>query len=75
MNETGVYTKTDLVFGFLKKQILVAVISGLKNAEDFPWTEKRPCPSGRRGGLSPDKRRRGLYSGKIVFGFFPKTIL
>ena len=25
--------------------------------------------------LSPDKRRRGLYSGKIVFGFSPKTIL
>jgi len=22
--------------------------------------------------LSPDKRRRGLYSGKIVFGFFRK---
>ena len=39
MNETGVYTKTDLVFGFLKKQILVAVISGLKNAEDFPRTK------------------------------------
>ena len=75
------YTKTDLVFGFLKNQILVAVIPGLKNAEDFPRTEKRrglspdkrrPCPSGRRGGLSPDKRRRGLYSGKIVFGFFRK---
>jgi hypothetical protein len=25
--------------------------------------------------LSPDKKRRGLYSGKIVFGFYPKTIL
>jgi hypothetical protein len=30
MNETGVYTKTDLIFGFLKKQILVAVIPGQK---------------------------------------------
>ena len=27
------YTKTDLVFGFSKNQILVAVIPGLKNAE------------------------------------------
>jgi hypothetical protein len=35
------YTKTDLVFGFSKNQILVAVIPGLKNAEDFPRTEKR----------------------------------
>jgi hypothetical protein len=25
--------------------------------------------------LSPDKKRRGLYSGKIVFGLLPKTIL
>jgi hypothetical protein len=29
------YTKTDLVLGFLKYQILVAVIPVLKNAEDF----------------------------------------
>jgi hypothetical protein len=33
------YTKTDLVFGFLKNQILVAVIPGLENAEDFPRTK------------------------------------
>jgi len=31
----SIYTKTDLVFGFLKNQILVAVIPGLENAEDF----------------------------------------
>jgi hypothetical protein len=29
------YTKTGLVFGFSKNQILVAVIPGLENAEDF----------------------------------------
>ena len=29
------YTKTGLVFGFSKNQILVAVIPGLKNAEDI----------------------------------------
>jgi hypothetical protein len=34
-----IYTKTDLVFGFLKNQILVAVIPGLENAEDFPRTK------------------------------------
>jgi hypothetical protein len=33
------YTKTDLVFGFSKNQILVAVIPGLENAEDFPRTK------------------------------------
>ena len=33
------YTKTDLVFGFSSNQILVAVIPGLKNAEDFPRTK------------------------------------
>jgi len=33
------YTKTGLVFGFSKNQILVAVIPGLKNAEDFPRTK------------------------------------
>ncbi len=32
-------TKTGLVFGFSKNQILVAVIPGLKNAEDFPRTK------------------------------------
>jgi len=50
------YTKADLVFGFPENQILVAVIPGLENAEDFPRTKdaedftrigKRPCPSGR----------------------------
>jgi hypothetical protein len=30
-----VYTKTVLVFGFSKNQILVAVIPGLESAEDF----------------------------------------
>ena len=65
MNETGVYTKTDLVFGFLKKQILVAVISGLKNAEDFPRTK----------GAEDFTRLLALGEGKIVFGFFQKTIL
>jgi hypothetical protein len=38
------YTKTGLVFGFLKNQILVAVIPGLKNAEDFTR-----LPAGRQG--------------------------
>ncbi len=33
------YTKTGLVFGFSKNQILVAVIPGLENAEDFPRTK------------------------------------
>ena len=33
------YTKTGLVFGFSKNQILVAVIPGLKDAEDFPRTK------------------------------------
>ena len=33
------YTKTDLVFGFSKNQILVAVIPGLESAEDFPRTK------------------------------------
>ncbi|MGR3302001.1 MAG: hypothetical protein ACUZ8I_05795 [Candidatus Scalindua sp.] len=50
------YTKTDLVFGSLKKQILVTVILGLENAEDLT-------------------RLLALGEGKIVFGFFPKTIL
>jgi hypothetical protein len=31
----ALYTKTGLVFGFSKNQILVAVIPGLENAEDF----------------------------------------
>jgi hypothetical protein len=35
-------------------------------AGSYPRTEKRR-------GLSPDKKRRGLYSGKIVFGFYPRT--
>jgi hypothetical protein len=39
MIPSGKYTKTDLVFGFSKNQILVAVIPGLKNAEDFPRTK------------------------------------
>jgi len=51
------YTKADLVFGFPENQILVAVIPGLENAEDFPRTKdaedftrigKRPCPSGAK---------------------------
>jgi len=37
-------------------------------AGSYPRTEKRR-------GLSPDKRCRGLYSEKIVFGISPKTIL
>ncbi len=41
------YTKTGLVFSLSKNQILVAVIPGLKYAEDFPRTEIRR-------GLSPD---------------------
>jgi len=41
------YTKADLVFGFPENQILVAVIPGLENAEDFTRIGKRPCPSGR----------------------------
>ncbi len=32
-------SKTGLVFGILKNQILVAVIPGLENAEDFPRTK------------------------------------
>jgi hypothetical protein len=38
LHECG-YTKTGLVFGFSKNQILVAVIPGLENAEDFPRTK------------------------------------
>ncbi len=53
------YTKTDLVFGFSKKPNLGC---------SYPRT-------GKRRGLSPDKKRRGLYSGKMVFGLLPKTIL
>jgi hypothetical protein len=32
---TSGYTKTGLVFGFSKNQILVAVIPGRENTEDF----------------------------------------
>jgi hypothetical protein len=39
-----IYTKTGLVFGFSKNQILVAVIPGLENAEDFTR-----LPAGRQG--------------------------
>ena len=59
------YTKTGLFFGFPKNQILVAVIPGLENAEDFPRTK----------GAEDFTRLLALGEGKIVFGFFPKTIL
>jgi hypothetical protein len=52
----SVHTKTGLVFGFLKNQILVAVVPGQK----APRTLLACLPVGR---------------GRIVFGFFPKTIL
>ena len=35
MKKSVRYTKTGLVFGFPENQILVAVIPGLENAEDF----------------------------------------
>jgi phosphopantetheine adenylyltransferase len=35
LKSISVYTKTGLVFGFSKNQILAAVIPGLKSAEDF----------------------------------------
>ncbi len=38
-NELSLYTKTGLVFGFIKNQSLVAVIPGLESAEDFPRTK------------------------------------
>jgi hypothetical protein len=62
------YTKTGLVFGFSKNQILVAVIPGLKNAEDFPRTKSAED-------FPRTEKRRGRYSGKIVFGLLPKTVL
>jgi hypothetical protein len=51
-----------LVFGFLENQILVAVIPGLENAEDFPRTK----------GAEDFTRLLALGEGKIVFGFFRK---
>jgi len=62
---TSGYTKTGLVFGFSKNQILVAVIPGLENAEDFPRTKSAEdftrLPAGRQG--------------QNCFWVFPKTIL
>ncbi len=67
-NLRWVYTKTDLVFGFSPSE----------------WSDGRAeknqilvaCPTCCSGGqLSPDKKRRGRYSGKIVFELLPKTIL
>jgi hypothetical protein len=60
-----IYTKTGLVFSFSKNQILVAVIPGLENAEDFPRTK----------GAEDFPRTKGAEDftrAKLFFIFFQK---
>ena len=69
------YTKTGLVFGFSRPR---QNASGWRMAR-WPGGKKQilvACPTCRADGqLSPDRKLRGSYSGKIVFGFYPNTIL